>query len=90
MSSHHTSSLPKTESLTDHDAVREDEEGDVGSEGAEHQPPCHHHTAEYGNGTSTEIHHTNAADRTWRGGGGERGGEEMDEDKVLLTLTVVL
>lgn len=55
-----------TDSLTNHDAIREDQEGDIGCKGAENQPPCDHQTAEDGNGTSSKIHHTNTADGTWQ------------------------
>lgn len=61
--------------LTNHDAVGEDEEGDIGSEGTEDKPPRHHHPSEDGDRPSTKIHHTNAADRTWR----ERGGQFSSE-----------
>lgn len=53
--------------LTNHDPVGEDEELDVGSEGTEHQAAGHHHAAEDGHGTSSEVVHAGTADGTWVG-----------------------
>ena len=70
-------------SRTDYDPVGEDEEGDVGGEGTQHQAPRHHDTTEDGHGTSTKILHARAADGTcaeWRQRG-EREEIEVERER---------
>lgn len=51
--------------LTNHDAIRKNEELHIWGKGTEYETSCHHDATEDGHRTSTEVVHTGTADWTW-------------------------